>query len=63
MRIIAPILIAMLAIMGIAAAAVDQVEIISPQDGDRFTLGDTVRSDRKVSARWAMDGLSHVHKW
>ena len=43
MRSIVPFLIALLAIMGIAAATVDHVEIISPQDGDQFSLGDHVK--------------------
>jgi len=34
MRSIAPFLIALFAIMGIAAAAVNHVEIITPHDGD-----------------------------
>ena len=49
MRIIAPFLIALFAIMGIAAATVDHVEIISPQDGDQFSLGDTVKIRSQVS--------------
>ena len=39
MRIIVPLLIAMLAIMGIAAAAVENVKITSPHDGDQFWVG------------------------
>jgi hypothetical protein len=49
MRIIAPFLIALFAIMGIAAATVDYVEITSPHDGDQFTLGDTVKIRSEVS--------------
>jgi hypothetical protein len=48
MRFIAPFLIALFAIMGMAAA-VDHVKIISPQDGDEFTLGDTIKIRSQVS--------------
>ncbi len=49
MRRIAPFLIALLAIMGIATATVDQVNIISPKDGAQFTLGDHVKIISQVS--------------
>jgi hypothetical protein len=49
MRIIATILIA-LAIMGIAAATAGHVEIRSPHDGDRFSLGDTVKIKTMMSS-------------
>lgn len=42
MRSIAAYLIALFAIMGMAAATVYDVEIITPHDGDEFSLGDTV---------------------
>ena len=50
MRIIVPLLIALLAIMGIAAATVEDVKIISPHDGDQFSLGDH-RQDQ-ISGVW-----------
>lgn len=43
MRIIAPLLIALFAIMGIAAAAIDQVEIIAPQDGDVLPVNELIK--------------------
>ena len=43
MKIIGAFLIAMLVIMGIAAATVEQVKITSPQDGARFTTDDIVK--------------------
>lgn len=42
MRLIAPFLIALFAIMGIAAAEVEYVEIISPQDGAELTVNQTI---------------------
>lgn len=49
MRIIAPFLIALFAIMGIAAATIDHVEIISPHDGDVFSVNDTIKIKSMVS--------------
>ena len=49
MRKIGAILIALFAIMGMAAAAVEHVEIISPHDGDQFTLGNTIKIRSQVS--------------
>lgn len=49
MRIIVPILIA-LAIMGIAAATVDYVGIISPQNGDKFSLNDTIKIKSQMTS-------------
>ena len=49
MRITAALLIALLAIMGIAAATVEDVIIISPHDGDTFNTGDTVKIKSQVS--------------
>jgi hypothetical protein len=50
MRMMGALLIAMLVIMGIAAATVDQVKITSPHDGDQFTLGNTIKIRSQVSA-------------
>ena len=50
MRIIGVLLIAMLVIMGIAAATVEQVKITSPQDGARFTTDDIVKIRSQVSS-------------
>jgi len=49
MRIIVPFLIALFAIMGIAAAAIDHVELVSPHDGDVFSVKDTIKIRSKVS--------------
>ena len=49
MRNIASFLIALFAIMGIAAATVSHVDIISPQDGDEFSVGDTIKIRSQVS--------------
>lgn len=49
MRNIAPFLIALFAIMGIATATVDSVEIISPKNGDTFTENDTIKIRSVVS--------------
>ena len=49
MRIIGAFLIAMLVIMGMAAATVEQVKITSPHDGDQFTQGDIIKIRSQVS--------------
>lgn len=43
-------MIAMLVIMGIASATVEQVKITSPQDGARFSTDDIVKIRSQVSS-------------
>lgn len=50
MRIIASFLIALFAIIGISAAMIDHVEIISPHDGDSFSLGNAIKIRSMVSS-------------
>ena len=49
MKIIGALLIAFIAIVGIAAATVDHVQITSPHNGDQFTLGQTIKIRTMVS--------------
>jgi hypothetical protein len=49
MKIMGALLIAFIAIMGIAAATVDHVQITSPHNGDQFTLGQTIKIRTMVS--------------
>ena len=58
MKIMGALFIALIAIMGIAAATPDHVEITSPHNGDQFTLGNTIKIRSLVSG--TNDGQTFV---
>ena len=58
MKIMGALFIALIAIMGIAAATPDQVKITSPHNGDQFTLGNTIKIRSLVSG--TNDGQTFV---
>jgi len=74
MKIIGALLIALIAVMGIAAAAatINQVTITSPQDNDQFTIGDLIKirshveatNDGQMFVRMLIDGVrSYASNW